>query len=125
MPAFGKQERLCSQSLISELFRTGQSFAEYPLRAVWLFHPWQEESCPAKIVISVPRKTFRSAVKRNRIKRLIREAYRMIKEEFYYDLRNKKTHCSFMIIYTGKKMPGLKETSDKLVLILQRIAAQI
>ncbi len=81
-----KEERLCSKTHIDQLFMGGKSrsLSAFPLRAVYLVAN-DEQACnkgkegdavPVKILISVPKKHFKRAVKRNRVKRQIREAYR-------------------------------------------------
>lgn len=71
-----KAERLNSQILIERLFSGGgKSFPAFPLRIVYM--PVEKENLPVvSILISVPKKRFKRAVKRNRVKRQIREAYR-------------------------------------------------
>ena len=74
---FGKEERLCSRKAIEDLFSGGhQSVSAYPIRAV--FMPREEPGI--RIMVSVSKRYFKRAVKRNRIKRQIREAYRLQKE---------------------------------------------
>lgn len=71
-----KAERLYSKIVIEKMFAGGasRSFSVFPLRAVYMSVDRQE--VPASILISVPKKRFKRAVKRNRVKRQIREAYR-------------------------------------------------
>ena len=76
---FSKQERLCSESQITELFTNGESFMSYPVRVVWLACE-NAENPGIKVVISVPKKKLRHAVDRNRVKRLLRETYRLNKQ---------------------------------------------
>lgn len=70
---FRKSERLCSRLLIDQLFEPGQSksIAAYPLRLVY-----QTATENTALLISVPKRHFKHAVDRNRVKRQIREAYR-------------------------------------------------
>ena len=72
-----KSERLCSKKLIERLFAGGnKSFPAFPLRAVYMTLKPEENTADASLLISVPKKRFKHAVKRNRVKRQIREAYR-------------------------------------------------
>lgn len=72
-----KEERLCSRKALDELFAGGhRSLSAFPLRAV--FMPTEEPG--VRILVSVPKRHFKRAVKRNRIKRQVREAYRLQKE---------------------------------------------
>jgi ribonuclease P protein component len=72
-----KSERLCSKTMIGRLFAGGNSsFPAYPLRVVYMWLPPTEGTADVSILISVPKKRFKRAVKRNLVKRQVREAYR-------------------------------------------------
>ncbi len=77
---FGKQERIVSRKLIERLFGGGgsRSMSAFPLRLVYL--PVEREGVGAKVLISVPKRHLKRAVHRNRVKRQVREAYRMHKQ---------------------------------------------
>ena len=77
-PTFKKEERIVSNLLIETLFQKGnsQSLTAYPLRAVYLKTGHREGCAPIQLLISVPKKKFKHAVDRNRVKRQIREGYR-------------------------------------------------
>ena len=71
-----KRERLCSQKAIEALFGKGNpSMTAYPLRAVYMPVP----EARVRILVSVSKRCFKQAVRRNRVKRQIREAYRLNK----------------------------------------------
>ena len=77
---FTKEERLSWKRHIDLLFEKGQSFIAFPLRVIFL--PCSEEHpVPASILVSVSKRKFKRAVKRNRVKRQIREAYRLNKHD--------------------------------------------
>lgn len=74
---FSKAERLCSKKLIERLFGgEGKSFPAFPLRVVYMPLTEEEMAAHVSILVSVPKKRFKRAVKRNRVKRQVREAYR-------------------------------------------------
>ena len=97
---FDKAERLCSKNRFERLLSSGSSFISYPLRVVICEADREEEEYPAQIAISVAKKRFKRAVKRNRIKRLIREAYRLNKFKLYERIPRDK-RWDILFIYLG------------------------
>ena len=71
---------------------------------------------------SVPIRRFKKAVQRNRIKRLIREAYRTNKPLIF---NNITTQCAFMILYIGKSMPAYDEIRQAMVVLLEKLKQEI
>lgn len=100
---FTKEERLKSRKVINRLFKEGQSFGQYPLRLVWLVLEEPLSTTPVQFSVSVPKKRFRRATVRNRIKRQIREAYRLNKNQLYDKLQIGQHQVVLMVIYTGKE----------------------
>ena len=121
MQTFTKAERLCSKILIDKLVDTGKSFNSSPFRIIWL--EVIENRIPAQVVISVPKRNFKSAVDRNRLKRLTREAYRINKQAFYDSLNNK--NILLMLIYTSKTIIEYEEMEEKIVDALQRLSKNV
>ena len=81
MPNFPKREHIVSTRLIEQLFSSGStSMAAYPLRAVFRMVERSQTDVPVQVLISVPKKRFKHAVDRNRVKRQVREAYRQHKQ---------------------------------------------
>jgi ribonuclease P protein component len=77
---FTKQEKLTGETVVTELFLNGASFIAYPVRVVWSAKK-SENSPSLKVLMSVPKKKLKHAVDRNRLKRLLREVYRLHKNE--------------------------------------------
>ena len=104
MPSFTRPERLKSRKAISSLFRGGHSFVAYPLRVVWKeSSPYLAAMSRVQVLISVPKRNFKTAVARNRLKRQIREAYRLQKQEFYDKIEASDLHISLMVSYIAKE----------------------
>lgn len=77
---FTKQEKLTGETVVTELFLKGASFIAYPIRVVWT--ATKTEDAPSlRVLMSVPKKKLKHAVDRNRVKRLLREAYRLQKQD--------------------------------------------
>jgi ribonuclease P protein component len=119
MHTFSKNERLCSRVLIEHLVKSGKSFNQFPLKITWL--PIQESSSPVKIVISVPKRLFKKAVDRNKLKRQIREIYRHEKQNFYQTIGDKK--FLLLLTYTAKTKIEFRELEKEIKKGLVRLAA--
>jgi len=114
---FNKEEKLKKSKLISQLFTEGRSITEFPVKLVYL---QVDHGSPYKIQagVSVPKRIFKKAVDRNRIKRLLREVYRKNKILIYKNDYT-KNHI-FMFIYMGKKELDYKLLEEKMLIILQK-----
>ena len=113
-----KQERLSSLKEIEILFKEGHSLTKYPFRLVWRQVALPDE-VPVKVMFSVSKKKFPRAVDRNRIKRLMREAYRQIKPALFSSFAGKGTfHIG--LIFTGTEIPDLITIQKRLSLALEQ-----
>jgi ribonuclease P protein component len=74
---FSKEERLSHKKEIDALFNEGLSFTLGNFRVFYLLRPPVPDGIRIKVLVAVPRKKFRRAVDRNRLRRMIREAYRL------------------------------------------------
>ena len=117
---FEKNERLKSRKAVQQLFKEGRSFSHYPFRLVWLFMEEQEEPTPVKFAVSVPKRHYRKATQRNRIKRQIREAYRLNKHILYRGLDPEEPQIAFLVIFTGKEPFSTKELKQKMRQMIKR-----
>jgi len=120
---FKKEERLKSRKEIDRLFKTGNSFHQYPFRWVWSECTEEESDKPTRIGISVSKRKFKLAVDRNRMKRRIREAWRLNKHLLYNQIQ--EGHYSVMLIFTGKQEEDLPFLSRKIRKGMERLSAEI
>src|SRR5690606_11303824 len=108
---FKKEERLCNKRLIKALYESGSSFVLYPFKVVFL--PTNELAVPAQVVISAPKRRFKRAVDRNLLKRRMREAYRLQKNQSLYPFLNNGP-ILLSIQYIGNKIEDYKLISNKM-----------
>lgn len=118
---FKKGERLKSRHEIDRLFSRGSlSFGQYPLRLVWREVDVKRSDSPIQLSISIPKKRVRKAVDRNRIRRLIREAYRLHKVDLYDQLDKDLPQLAWMIIFVGKEQPDFKEVNKTMIKLMAK-----
>ena len=114
----GKEERLCSRKAIEELFSGGhQSVSAYPIRAIFM----ASEQTGVRIMVSVSKRYFKRAVKRNYIKRQLREAYRLQKEL----LLPLSGGLDIAFLWTSDEILSSERVTKKVHNILQRIHESI
>lgn len=105
-----KEERLCSTKSIDKLFSSGESFVAYPLRVVYLIEDETEsEKQIASILVSVSKKKFKRAVKRNRVKRLVKEAFRLNKGAYQDLLCSGDKRMDIAFLYLKNELPVYAE----------------
>ncbi|TXD54243.1 MULTISPECIES: ribonuclease P protein component [unclassified Polaribacter] len=110
----GKKERLKSKKLIERLYKEGTSLKAFPLRMMYL-QTVHTSDFPAQVGVSVPKRNFKKAPDRNRLKRLMRESYRLQKGIVYDQL---DTPHIFMISYLGKDEWSYKDLYVKMEKLL-------
>ena len=115
----GKTERLKSRKVIEQLFKDGKSFSIFPFRIVWKYQPAEAEILQAGFTVST--KHFKKAVDRNRIRRLMKEAYRLQKNNLQQQLKIYNKPAGIFIIYVGKELPEYKLVFEKMSLVLERL----
>jgi ribonuclease P protein component len=113
---FPKKEKLKSKKLIERLFIEGKSVSSYPIKLIYL-----RTELPFDVAVQVgvtaPKKNFKSAVKRNRIKRLLRESYRLNKALVF---NNSEGTFAFLFLYLGKEMPTFEKVESQMKTVLNK-----
>jgi ribonuclease P protein component len=122
----GKTERLKSRKLIDEVFKQGKAFSVFPFRVVYLLkdssiieNPTENSKLQTGFTVST--KYFKKAVDRNRIKRLMREGYRLQKNELFELVQAHNFQLSVFFIYTGNELPEYKIIHEKVGSVLKRL----
>lgn len=121
---FSRNERLAGKKRIEKLFLKGHSFQSGFFRVYW------EESSssaknPAQLLIAVPKKKIKLATSRNRIKRMVREAYRLNKSLLLDGLNEKEKKIQFAIVFTANEIPVFMAIREKIILLLQRLLKEV
>jgi len=119
--SYPKKEKLKSQKLIEQLFSEGKSVSAYPLRMVYLKTEF-EDNTQFKTGVSVSKRNFKKAVHRIRIKRLLREAYRLNKASYF----NNISPCyALMILYIGKDGTNFDSIDNKMKQLLDTFSKKV
>ena len=118
---YPKIEKLKSQKVIEKLFLEGKSVSAFPLRLIYLQMDHADGS-KIKSGVSVSKRNFKNAVDRNRIKRLLRESYRLNKPAYF----NNITHSyALMILYISKDETNFDAVNSKMKQLLSSFIEKI
>ncbi len=115
---FRKEDKLKSRKAIEHLFAKGKSFSNFPFRVVWI--PANEKAT-LQAGVGVSNRNFKKAVDRNRIKRLMREAYRLQKNDLQQHLKDKERSMSVFFLYQGKELPQYEDVFEKIGTAIKRL----
>jgi ribonuclease P protein component len=115
------------------LFKEGKAVSVFPIRIGYQLiagteQPGQSARTTPNLLqagFSVSSRTFKKAVDRNRVKRLLRECYRKEKAGLFHQLAVKNIPVAIFIIFTGKELPDYKLVDEKMKLALKKLCAQL
>jgi ribonuclease P protein component len=114
---FEKNERLKSQKLLQSVFDNGAALTSYPLKMLYLALP-DADITHSQLGVMVGKKKFKRAVDRNRVKRMIREAYRLNKPFIFNNIEGK---YAFLILYIGNDLPTLETIEKAMVSLIDKL----
>lgn len=116
----GRHERLKRRKRIGQLFAAGQSLGQFPLRVLYL--PVEEADAPLlQCGFSASTRHFKKAVHRNRVKRLLREAWRLQKRPLEDHLKATGQKMAVFLLYTNNELPQHSAVLEKMGLLIQRL----
>ncbi len=121
---FHKSERLCSRKIISGLIDKGNSFYTGTFKVLWS-ECALNSGFPVQVAFSVTKNTFRLAVKRNLIKRRIREAYRKHKQPLYEFLERENIQIALLIIFRRNEVPDYSEIERSVIDMRDRLIVRV
>jgi len=119
--SYPKKEKLKSQKLIEQLFSEGKSVSAFPLRMVYLKTEF-EDDVKFKTGVSTSKRNFKKAVDRNRIKRLLREAYRLNKAAYFNNISGS---YALMILYISKDGTDFDSVETKMKQLLEVFSKKV
>lgn len=120
-----KEERLSWKRHIDYLFEQGKSFIAYPLRVVYVVMEAGELKAPASFLVSVSKKKFKRAVKRNRVKRQVREAYRTRKADLFTMLDQNGKSLLVAFLYLEKETLPSSSIDKAMVKALRTLGEKV
>lgn len=113
---YQKKDKLKSKKLIEQLFSEGKAVTVYPLRLIYLKTNFNDKTI-LKTGVSVSKKLHKTAVARNKIKRLMRETYRLNKPLYF---NNSSSSYAFMILYLSKDGTTFDKLNNCTKLLFQK-----
>ncbi len=119
--SYNKFEKLKSKKLIEQLFLEGKTVTHYPLRLIFIEASFND-GVKFKVGVSVSKRNFKKAVDRNKVKRLLREAYRLNKSMIF---NNITTQNAFMILYLGNEIPNFKDLEIKMKQLFEKYLTKV
>ena len=124
-----KEERLHGRDAVEKLFKDAgsRSMVAFPVRVVYVLAPPQADTCVnTRVLVSVPKRQFKRAVKRNRVKRQIREAYRKHKHGLIEAVsRIGEQHLSLAFVWLDSKLYDTSVVEKKVEKLLLRIEEKL
>jgi ribonuclease P protein component len=116
---FRKHERLTGRDAFNTLMKQGSAVTETPFRLIGLFTRTKGEA-PGQVAFAIPKRHVRQAKDRNRIRRMMREAYRQDKENWYGPLRAADKQCAWLLIYQSSHSLAFSEVRSKISVLMAR-----
>lgn len=117
----GRHERIKSRKKIELLFREGKHLNLYPVNISYLF----TEEKGLQVGVGAGKRYFKKAVHRNKIKRLLRESWRLQKNELDQNMNEVQKGLAVFMIYTGKEIPSFSEISILVKQVIERLISII
>ena len=123
-PTLNAAQRLKQRKKIDALFASGQKFSVADLRAVYQLMPAMEQS-GLLIGVGVSKRFFKKAVDRNRIKRRMREAIRLLRPALVSSLEAAQKELHIFVLFTGKELPDFASCNEMMQQVVNRLIRKL
>ena len=122
--SYGREEKLKGRKITDQLFRQGKSFTLFPLKVFYM--PVIEIlDFPVKAGVGTSNRNFKKATDRNRVKRLLREAYRLEKSTLIDYAKANQKHAVIFFLYIDKALPEYTVIKAKMHLAIGKLIKQL
>jgi ribonuclease P protein component len=121
---YNKKEKLKSRKQLEALFNKGKTFLVFPIKVFYLL-PNTTIDNTVKTGVGASSRNFKKAVQRNRIKRLLREAYRLNKQPLHKFLETYNRQLVVFLLYIDKQMPQKNVIQSKMPLALEKLMVEL
>jgi ribonuclease P protein component len=122
--SYSRKEKLKGRKLYEQVFSRGKSFTVFPIKIFYL-QPDASLDFPVKVGVGVSARNFKKAVERNRIKRLLREAYRTEKLLLHKYLKEHNRQVIVFLLYIDKTLPDFSTLKIKMPLIFEQLIKRL
>jgi len=123
--SYRKEEKLKSRKLLDELFAAGNTVAAFPIKIFYMKMAEGPFDFPLKVGVGVSSRYFKHATDRNRIKRLLRESYRLNKLILHDFVKDSNKQLVIFFLYTGKELPEYSLVTEKMKLVIGKLIENI
>ena len=121
---FAKQNKLCGQLRIAQLYKEGKRFTAWPLRVTYMPITNNQSPITNQILVWAPKSLFKRAVKRNHLRRLMREAYRLNQDLLQSKIENRKSGFLIAFNYMDKEEQPFATINKAICKSLKKISEQ-
>ena len=123
---FGKEERLCSRSLMDRLYADGHRLMAFPFSVQWLILPDAgSQQPPCQVMMVAPKRRFHHAVDRNRVRRLTRECWRLRKADLYSFRQEHNIRIVLSLVYVHNEIMSYDQLSHKMDKLMAQLQQEI
>ncbi len=122
--SYGREEKLKSRKQIDLLFTKGKSVNQFPVKLIYM-EVTGETDFPVKAGVIAPSRLFKKAVQRNRVKRLLREAYRTEKAPLIEYAVSQNRKLALFILFVDKAIPTYSLVKEKVSLAIPRLIKEL